>query len=144
MCTIIRADQKGDFKTAKRNIRVYKYGKISESKIHPDKLSFLSPFLKFNYEKDVEYKCNFSYSPMGDCFDDEEIDYLDRLRTSRKVPLYVGNGFHSISTCNKDRLYQSYTYHNIGMFIIPKGAHYYITPAHCVVSNALIFKSQIQ
>lgn len=120
---------------ATEDIIVYKSGS------KPEKLPevFSARFFTFYYEKNKLYKTQFKTTIDESWFDPIEETYRDSL----KYPVYISHGFHALTELDMNRLNSMGGIHKIGMFIIPKGAHYYETPAKCIVSDKIIFKEFI-
>lgn len=136
MCTVITSEQKDNPEIAKKNIKVYKIGRLFRG-------NFIPNYMKdFRYKPSKIYSTKFSYEYFfaTDC-DDIEERYLSTLVDAQ----FVTEGFHAFTTLKrvKDASKGRYIPVDIGVFIIPKGAQYYRNPARCIVSNSIIFKNLI-
>lgn len=131
MCTVISNRVKGHPKTASKDIVVYKLGhSLEEGEM------FKSPYCRFCYKKDELYTTEFTFATSGQ-FDDIEGEY----RQSLNNPQFVAKGFHALIELDVERLTDdSLNIYTRALFIIPKGAKYYVNPAKCIVSNQIIFK----
>lgn len=131
MCTVISNRVKGHPKTASNDIVVYKLGhKLEEGEV------FKSPYCRFLYEKDKLYSTEFTFATSG------QFDYIEGLyRQALGCPAFVAGGFHALTHLDTGRLTDtSKDIYTRALFIIPKGAQYYVNPAKCIVSNQIIFK----
>jgi len=139
MCTVITSEQKGNPEIAKEDIKVYKKGKTLDNKFYPSYIP------QFSYVKNELYTTEFTYTRDGEwdlACDSIESEY----RMEVEHPKFVRQGYHAFSTL-KRAMNSISTYGNelvIGLFIIPKGAKYYVNPAKCIVSNQIIFKEVIK
>jgi hypothetical protein len=138
MCTVITSEQKGNPKIAKKNIKVYKTGKLKDGE-------FLANFRIFNYVHDITYTTEFTYSNglqyelVCDLIESE-------YRSSMEKPQFVKQGYHAYSTLTRamDSAQRGNDDLVVGLFVIPKGAQYYLNPAECIVSNQIIFNKFIK
>jgi len=137
MCTVITELAIEQPQIAKRNFAVYKMGYKTGD-------GFEAIYTCFEYKKDKIYETNFTYSTssLESVADSIEMAY----RQSIYHPAFVLEGFHAFSTfIRASYSLKRCTTKNIvlGKFIIPKGAKFYKNPAHCIVSNQIIFRKTI-
>ena len=138
MCTIIKLSQKNRPRIATKDIQVYKVG----SWINRND-QFTSKYYGHDYVSDQLYTAEFSYSNNDSCSDSTEADYYVKLREKGVKQVFVGQGFHAYVSI--DRISREYGFKpiNLGLFVIPKGAEYYLNGAGNIVSNQIIFKEYI-
>lgn len=137
MCTVITKQMEGNPLIAKKDIKVYKIGTRYTPLEGYSK--FISLYQNFIYSPEHLFQTKFIYIYDGQTSDMKESDYMDTIEEQDRV--FVTRGFHSyISKTRGIGSSRTGSRTEIGLFIIPKGALYYVNGSDNVVSNQIIFK----